>query len=56
MQWYTCMCLCLRDSQESSELDELAAGSSHIHNAGRVSGTDLCTSKLLITYLELLLT
>lgn len=44
-----CMRLCVRDSQESPVLDELAAGSSQVHGAGRVSSTDLCISNILNT-------
>lgn len=44
---YMFMCLCVRESQKSSVLDELAAGSSQLHSAGWVSSTDLCISKIL---------
>lgn len=43
----------VRDSQESSVLDELAAGSSQVHNAGVVSSTDFVynISKLHNTFI-----
>lgn len=35
------------DSQESSVLDELAAGSSQVPSAGKVSSSNLCMFNLL---------
>lgn len=43
------MCLCVRASQESSVLDELAAASSQVQNARGVSNTYLCISKFINT-------